>query len=45
MFLENNQQLHHTFFELYIYEGIIQLEKELQKQLCHTFLEFNIYQE
>ena len=45
MLPENNQQLHHTFFELYIYEGSIQLKKELQKQLCHTFLEFNIYQE
>ena len=44
MLLENYQQLHHTFFELYIYQGSIQLKKDLQKQLYHTFLEFYIDQ-
>ena len=45
MLLENNQQIHHTFFELYINQGSIQLKKDLQKQGCHTFLEFYIDQE
>ena len=41
MCLENNQQLHHTFFELYIYQDSIQLKKDLQKQLCQKhFLSF-----
>ena len=42
MLLENRQQLHLTFFKLYIYQGSIQLNKDLQKQLCHTYLEFYI---
>ena len=44
MLLEN-QQLHQTFFELYIYQGNILLKKDLQKQLCLTFLEFHTDQE
>ena len=44
MLLENHQQIHHTFFVLKIYQGSMQLKKDIQKQLCHTFLEFYINQ-
>ena len=42
MQLDNHQQLHHTFFELYIHQDSIQLKKYFHNQLCHTFLEFYI---
>ena len=45
MLPENHQQLHHTIFELYIYQGNILLQKDIKKQLCHIFLEFYIYRE
>ena len=37
MLLENHQQFYHKFFELYIYQGSIQLKKDLQEQ---KFLDF-----
>ena len=39
MLLENHQQLHHIFFEFYIYRGNILSKKDLQKQLCLKFHE------
>ena len=45
MLLENYQQLHRIFFELYIYQGNIFLMKDIKKQLCHILLEFYIDQE
>ena len=45
MLLENHQQLCHTFFDFYIYQGNILSKKNLQKQQYHTFLVFYIDQE
>ena len=45
MLLENHQQLHHTFFDFYIYQGSILLKKDMKKQLCYIFLEVHIDQE
>ena len=45
MKLKNHQQLHHTFFELVIYQGKIFLKKNIKKKICHIFLEFYIDQE
>ena len=32
---ENHQQLHHTFFEFYIFRDYILLQKDKKKQLSH----------
>ena len=42
MMLENYQQLHGTFFELYIYQDNILLKKDIKKQPSHIFLQFYI---
>ena len=45
MLLENHQQLHHIFFDFYIYQCSILLKKDMKKQLCYIFLEVHIDQE
>ena len=42
MLIENHQQIHHIFFEFYIYQDNILLQKDLKKQLSHIFLGFYI---
>ena len=37
-----SKQLHHIFFELYIYQDKILLKRDLQEQLSPTFLEFYV---
>ena len=39
MMLENHQQLHHTFFELYIYQDSIQLKKGSSQTTISTILQ------
>ena len=35
--LENHEQLHHTFFELYNYQGNILLKKYKETIISHIF--------
>ena len=41
----NHQQLHHIFFQFYIYWGNILPQKNLQKEFCHKFIGSFINQE
>ena len=39
MLVENNQQLHHTFFGLYIYQNNNLIQKDFWKEFYYTSLE------
>ena len=39
MLVENNQQLHHTFFGLYIYQNNNLTQKDFWKEFYYTSLE------
>ena len=45
MLPEDHQRLHHTFFELDIFQGNTLLKKDIKELICHIFLEFYIDKE
>ena len=40
MLIGNHQQLHHIFFEFYVYQGNMLLKNDIKEQLCQIFFKF-----